>query len=63
MKRWVALAPAWPPLSGEYVRDPVTGGLRLVGVLVIGIAGDRIREITRFETTVASHLGLPRTLD
>jgi RNA polymerase sigma-70 factor (ECF subfamily) len=41
----------------------VTGGLRLVGVLVIGIAGDRIREITRFETTVASHLGLPRTLD
>lgn len=50
--------PAW----GEYVRDPVTGGLHLIGVLVIGIAGDRIHEITHFETTVASYFGLPRTL-
>jgi RNA polymerase sigma-70 factor (ECF subfamily) len=51
--------PAW----GEYVRDPVSGGLHLTGILVIGIAGNRIREITHFETTLASHLGLPRTLD
>ncbi|HEY3556892.1 MAG TPA: sigma-70 family RNA polymerase sigma factor [Kribbella sp.] len=50
--------PAW----GEYVRDPVAGGLHLIGVLVIGIAGDRIHEITHFETTVASYFGLPRTL-
>ncbi|HET6740888.1 MAG TPA: sigma-70 family RNA polymerase sigma factor [Kribbella sp.] len=50
--------PAW----GEYARDPVTGALHLIGVLVIGIAGDRIHEITHFETTVASYFGLPRTL-
>ena len=50
--------PAW----GEYVRDPVTGGLHLAGVIVVGLAGGRIREITRFETAVAPHLGLPRTL-
>ena len=51
--------PAW----GEYVRDPVTGGLHLAGIIVVGLAGDRICEITRFETAVAPHFGLPRTLD
>ncbi|WUJ71488.1 sigma-70 family RNA polymerase sigma factor [Kribbella soli] len=51
--------PAW----GEYIRDPVTGGLHLIGVVVIGIAGDRIHEIIHFETTVASYFGLPRTLE
>jgi RNA polymerase sigma-70 factor (TIGR02960 family) len=50
--------PGW----GEYVRDPVTGGLRLTGVLVAGFAGDRICELTHFETTVAAYLGLPRRL-
>jgi RNA polymerase sigma-70 factor (TIGR02960 family) len=50
--------PAW----GEYRRDPVTGISRLAGVEVIGLAGDRICEITRFEATVAPYLGLPRTL-
>jgi RNA polymerase sigma-70 factor (TIGR02960 family) len=51
--------PAW----GEYVRDPVSGALHLAGILVIGLAGDRIAEMTHFETTVAGHFGLPRTLD
>ncbi|TMR94466.1 sigma-70 family RNA polymerase sigma factor [Nonomuraea basaltis] len=51
--------PAW----GEYVRDPVTGGLHVTGVLVVGFAGDRICEITHFETTLAPYFGLPRTLD
>ena len=50
--------PAW----GEYVRDPVTGRLHIAGILVVGLAGDRIREITRFETALAPHFGLPRTL-
>ena len=50
--------PAW----GEYVRDPVTGGLHLVGIVVIGVAGDRICEITHFETAIAAYFGLPRTL-
>ncbi|MBG0854915.1 sigma-70 family RNA polymerase sigma factor [Streptomyces spinoverrucosus] len=51
------------PTWGEYLRDPVTGGLRLAGILVAGFAGDRICELTHFETTLAPHLGLPRTLD
>jgi len=51
--------PAW----GEYVRDPATGGLHLVGVLVAVLSGDRIRELTHFETSVAPSLGLPRILD
>ena len=51
--------PGW----GEYVRDPVTGGLHLAGIITIALAGDRIAEITRFETTVAPYFALPRTLD
>lgn len=51
--------PAW----GEYVRDPVTGGLHLTGIVVVAIAGDRISEITHFETALAPHFCLPRTLD
>jgi len=51
--------PAW----GEYLRDPVTGGLHVVGVVVVGLAGDRICEITHFEATIAPYLGLPRRLD
>ncbi len=51
--------PAW----GEYVRDPVTGSLHITGVVVAGLAGDRICEITHFETTLAPYFGLPRTLD
>ena len=30
---------------------------------MIALAGDRICEITRFETTLAPYFGLPRTLD
>jgi len=51
--------PGW----GEYVRDPVAGSLHLAGILTIALAGDRICEITHFETTVAPYFALPRTLD
>jgi RNA polymerase sigma-70 factor (TIGR02960 family) len=50
--------PAW----GEYRRDAVTGVLHLMGIEVIGLAGTRICEITRFETATAPYFGLPRTL-
>jgi len=50
--------PAW----GEYRTDPVTGVLHLTGLLVVEVTGDRICEVTRFETTTAQYLGLPRTL-
>jgi RNA polymerase sigma-70 factor (TIGR02960 family) len=51
--------PAW----GEYVRDPTTGRLHITGILVLGLAGDRIGELTHFESALAPALGLPRTLD
>jgi RNA polymerase sigma-70 factor (ECF subfamily) len=51
--------PAW----GEYRRDPTTGRLYITGIEVIALAGDRVREITRFDATTAPHFGLPRTLD
>ena len=50
--------PAW----GEYVADPVTGGLHLTGIVVVALAGDRICEITHFESALGASLGLPRTL-
>ncbi|MFF2772855.1 RNA polymerase subunit sigma-70 [Streptomyces bacillaris] len=50
--------PAW----GEYVRDPVSGDLHLVGVLVIGVAGGRVAEVTHFEPGAGAWLGLPRRL-
>jgi RNA polymerase sigma-70 factor (TIGR02960 family) len=50
--------PAW----AEYAPDPVTGMLHCVGVLVTVYAGDRIRELTHFETAIAALFGLPRTL-
>ncbi|GAB2982351.1 hypothetical protein GCM10017788_37640 [Amycolatopsis acidiphila] len=51
--------PAW----GQYIRDQVTGKLHIAGVVVVGLAGDRIREFTHFEPAVAPYFGLPRTLD
>jgi RNA polymerase sigma-70 factor (ECF subfamily) len=51
--------PGW----AEYVRDPVTRGLHIIGIVVLGLTGDRICELTHFETTLAPYFGLPRTLD
>ncbi|OJV83006.1 MAG: RNA polymerase subunit sigma-70 [Cellulomonas sp. 73-92] len=51
--------PAW----GEYVRDPVAGGLHLVGVLVVRVRDGLVDEVTHFEPATAAALGLPRTLD
>ena len=50
------------PAFGVYLRDPVTGVGRAMGLLVITLAGDRVSAITRFEAAVLSRFGLPRTL-
>ncbi len=50
--------PGW----GEYVRDPCTGLLHLVGVLVVTLDGDLICEVAHFEATLGGSLGLPRTI-
>ena len=50
------------PAFGAYLRDPVSGLARILGLLVITVEGDRISTITRFETAIIARFGLPRTL-
>jgi RNA polymerase sigma-70 factor (ECF subfamily) len=50
------------PAFGFYARDEATGLFRANGVLVLTLSGDAISAITRFDNSVLSHFGLPRTL-
>jgi|SRR6185437_4088852 len=50
--------PAW----AEYAQDPVTGAFHCIGILVARFDGDRVSELTHFETVVLPYFGLPRTL-
>ena len=50
------------PAFGVYVRDPATGVFRANGMLVLTLAGDRIRAMTRFDNSVIAKFGLPRQL-
>jgi RNA polymerase sigma-70 factor (ECF subfamily) len=50
------------PAFGMYVEDPGSGRFRATGVYVLTVAGDRIAELTRFETSVLPLFGMPRTL-
>ena len=63
IERMVPVGANRQPTWGEYVRDRVAGGLHLVGLVMIRTRGGKIEEITHFDTTTASRLGLPRTLD
>jgi RNA polymerase sigma-70 factor (ECF subfamily) len=47
---------------GVYVRDPATGVFRANGMVVLTLAGDRIRAMTRFDNSVIAEFGLPRRL-
>ena len=49
------------PAVGAYVRGP-DGLSHGVGLFVLGLAGDRICALTRFEATVVPWFGLPSTL-
>jgi hypothetical protein len=49
------------PAFGAYVRSPA-GVRHAVGLYVLGLAGDRISAMTRFETGVLPWFGLPRSL-
>jgi hypothetical protein len=42
---------------------PASDRLHLTGILVLALDGDRIRELTHVETTLAPYSGLPRSLD
>ncbi|MET7575387.1 hypothetical protein ABZT04_44105 [Streptomyces sp. NPDC005492] len=50
--------PGW----GAYVRDSVTGRLHVTDVVMVALFGDRIGEMTRFETTLAPYFSPPLTL-
>jgi SnoaL-like protein len=49
------------PAFGAYLRTPA-GMSHGVGLYVLTLAGDRICALTRFETSVLSSFGLPRSL-
>jgi RNA polymerase sigma-70 factor (TIGR02960 family) len=50
------------PAFGVYVRDPASGVFHANGMLVVTLAGDRIRAMTRFDNSVIAKFGLPRRL-
>jgi RNA polymerase sigma-70 factor (TIGR02960 family) len=50
------------PAFGVYVRDPATGVFHATGMLVVTLAGDQIRAMTRFDNSVIAKFGLPRRL-
>jgi RNA polymerase sigma-70 factor (TIGR02960 family) len=50
------------PAFGVYLRDPATGVFHVNGMLVLTLAGDRVRAMTRFDNTPIARFGLPRRL-
>jgi RNA polymerase sigma-70 factor (ECF subfamily) len=50
------------PAFGLYVEDLGSDRFRATGIWVLTVAGDRITELTRFETSVLPLFGMPRTL-
>jgi RNA polymerase sigma-70 factor (TIGR02960 family) len=61
-RRLVATRANGQPAFGVYVRDPQAAILHAAGLLVLTLAGDRIRAMTRFDTSMLAYFGLPRTL-
>jgi RNA polymerase sigma-70 factor (ECF subfamily) len=50
------------PAFGVYVHDSTTGVFHAYGMIVVTLAGDRIRAMTRFDNSVIAKFGLPRRL-
>jgi RNA polymerase sigma-70 factor (ECF subfamily) len=50
------------PAFGIYPRDEATGLYRAYGVIVFTLSGEAVSAITRFDNSVLSAFGLPRTL-
>jgi RNA polymerase sigma-70 factor (ECF subfamily) len=60
--RTVATRANGQPAFGLYVRDPGGAVFHALGLMVLTLAGNRICEITRFDTGVLPRFGLPRNL-
>ena len=50
------------PAVATYVLDPATGTWRNVGVIVLTLSGDRVRELIRFDPAILRAFGLPSIL-
>ena len=50
------------PTVATYVLDTASGTWRNVGVIVLTLTGDRVRELTRFEPAILPAFGLPAIL-
>jgi len=50
------------PAFGVYLQDPTSGVAHIFGLFVITLAGDKVSAITRFDDSVITRFGLPRTL-
>jgi RNA polymerase sigma-70 factor (ECF subfamily) len=60
--RLIATRANGQPAFGVYIRDPFTGVFHANGMLVVTLAGRRIRAMTRFDNSVIAKFGLPRRL-
>ena len=50
------------PAFGVYLRDQTTGVFHVNGMIVLTLAGNRVRAMTRFDNTPIARFGLPRRL-
>jgi RNA polymerase sigma-70 factor (ECF subfamily) len=50
------------PAFGVYVQDPLADVAHAYGMWVLTLVDSRIKRMTRFDNSVISHFGLPRTL-
>jgi RNA polymerase sigma-70 factor (ECF subfamily) len=60
--RLIATGANSQPAFGMYLRDPHVGVLHATGLVVLTLAGEQISAITRFDNSMISRFGLPRTL-
>jgi RNA polymerase sigma-70 factor (ECF subfamily) len=61
-RRLVATRANGQPAFGFYVADSHGLLLHAVGLLALTLTGGRISAITRFDTGVLAHFGMPRTI-
>jgi ketosteroid isomerase-like protein len=59
--RLVATRANGQPAFALYALDPHAGGRYALGLLVLTLAGDRVRAITRFEASVLARFGLDQS--
>jgi RNA polymerase sigma-70 factor (ECF subfamily) len=60
--RLIATRANGQPAFGIYLHDPHAPIYHANGLLVLTLAGERIRAMTRFDSSALPHFGLPRTL-